>query len=635
MSAIAVPAGVRQPAWRRLIGFNLLSAIVLAVVGWLIGNWIGGADPRAEPRLLRRHRRERHLGVARLPVRRDRLPHRARLRELPDPAAARPPAVARRARGRGRRASAATSGCAPTTRSSAIQYIVGIGVFFFVGGLNAMLIRTELLQPNTHVFGANQYLTLVGMHGAMMMGMMTSVVLGPFANWLVPLMIGSRRMAFPRIEAFTFWLLMAAGVVLVTTIFFGGFQTGWTGYQPLGGPGHRRLRRLHRLLRARRHLDVPARLQPAGDDHHDARAGDDVVAAADLRLDGARDRGADAAGGADADRDAADGRARPDRADELLRRRQRAAAPTCTRTCSGCSDIPRCTSSRCPGFGIVLELLPVFSRKPLWGYRLAVAGMLGVALLSFFVWQHHLFVSGINADLRPFYMLSTELISLPTGFIFLCAMGTMWRGRIRFTVPMLFCLGWVFNFLFGGISGVFLSDVPSDVTTHGSVLLDGPLPLHDHGRAGVHGVRRDLLLGPEDDRLQLQRAARQDPLLVAVHRLQLDLRAAVRARLHGHAATRGHLPDEPPGAQRLGLDLGVRDRALDARVPRQRDLVAAVQARARGSESVAFEVAGVAAADAGAGARLRPDPGVRRRPVSVRRRAGAACPPLAPAGGTA
>ena len=94
--------------------------------------------------------------------------------------------------------------------------------------------------------------------------------------------------------------------------------------------------------------------------------------------------------------------------------------------------------------------------------------MLGVTLLSFFVWQHHLFVSGINADLRPFYMLSTELISLPTGFIFLCAMGTIWRGRIRFTVPMLFCLAWVFNFLFGGISGVFLSDVPSDVTTHGS-----------------------------------------------------------------------------------------------------------------------------------------------------------------------
>ena len=76
-----------------------------------------------------------------------------------------------------------------------------------------------------------------------------------------------------------------------------------------------------------------------------------------------------------------------------------------------------------PGFGIVLEILPVFARKPLWGYRLAVAGMLGVTLLSFFVWQHHLFVSGINSGLRPFYMLSTEVISIPTGFIFLCG----WR----------------------------------------------------------------------------------------------------------------------------------------------------------------------------------------------------------------
>src|SRR6202035_2611375 len=106
------------------------------------------------------------------------------------------------------------------------QYMLGIGVFFFVGGLNAMLIRTELLQPNVHVFGATQYLTLVGLHGSMMMGIMTSGILGPFANWLVPLMIGSRRMAFPRIESFTFWLLIAAGVILIPTIFFGGFPDG-------------------------------------------------------------------------------------------------------------------------------------------------------------------------------------------------------------------------------------------------------------------------------------------------------------------------------------------------------------------------------------------------------------------------
>ena len=114
-----------------------------------------------------------------------------------------------------------------------IQYLVGIGVFFFIAGLNAMLIRTELLKPTPTFAGANQYLSLVGMHGTMMMGMMTSGILGPFGNYFVPIMIGARRMAFPRIEALTFWLLMAAGFILTSTIFFGGFPTGWTGYEPL------------------------------------------------------------------------------------------------------------------------------------------------------------------------------------------------------------------------------------------------------------------------------------------------------------------------------------------------------------------------------------------------------------------
>ena len=190
----------------------------------------------------------------------------------------------------------------------AIQYIVGIGVFFLVGGINAMLIRTELLQPNVHVFGPNQYLTLVGMHGAMMMGMMTCGVLGPFANWLVPLMIGTRRMAFPRIESFTFWLLMAAGVVLITTIFFGGFQTGWTGYQPLGDQGTAgydayigffALVGVSMCLLGFNLLVTIITMRAPGDD---------LDAAADLRLERAGHRAADDAGGADADRGAADGR---------------------------------------------------------------------------------------------------------------------------------------------------------------------------------------------------------------------------------------------------------------------------------------------------------------------------------------
>ena len=97
-------------------------------------------------------------------------------------------------------------------------------------------------------------------------------------------------------------------------------------------------------------------------------------------------------------------------------------------------------------------------------------------------------------------MLSTELISIPTGFIFLCGMGTLWRGRIRFTVPMLFCLAWFFNFLIGGLSGVFLSDVPSDVTTHGSFFSMAHFHYTIMGGLDLHVLRGDLLLGAEDDR---------------------------------------------------------------------------------------------------------------------------------------
>jgi cytochrome c oxidase subunit 1 len=467
MSVIAVPAPVRRTGWRKLMGFNMLTGIVLGIAGWFIGYYAIGIHIHGEGLAYATDTGQNDgaillgylcgvigflvgLGFANYPFRRM-LGH--------------PPSLAERedeSYGLLRYFSLSTD-----HKVVAKQYMVGIGLFFGVGGLNAMLIRTELLQPNVHVFGANQYLTLVGLHGSMMMGIMTSGILGPFANWLVPVMIGSRRMAFPRIESLTFWLLMAGAVVLITTIFFGGFQTGWTGYQPLGDQGTAgydayigffALVGLSMTLFGFNLIATIITMRAPGMTW--SRLPIFVwatLATASLML-----------------------LAAPMLISALLMgAMDRAVQTTFYVAGAGGSSYlfqnlfwvfghPEVYVLALPGFGIVLELLPVFTRKPLWGYRLAVAGMLGVAFLSFFVWQHHLFVSGINADLRPFYMLSTELISLPTGFIFLCAMGTLWRGRIRFTVPMLFCLAWVFNFLWGGLSGVFVSDVPSDVTTHGS-----------------------------------------------------------------------------------------------------------------------------------------------------------------------
>jgi cytochrome c oxidase subunit 1 len=466
MTAITMPAG-RRPAWRGLLGFNLLTGIVLAAVGALIGDLVGSAIHAESISYYSAESGQNDisvvlaylfgtigflvgLGFANYPIRRM-LGH--------------PPSLAEHeseGEGVGRYFRLCTD-----HKVVAIQYIVGIGFFFLIAGINAMMIRTELLQPNVHVFGANQYLTLVGLHGAMMMGMLTSVVLGPLGNWLVPLMIGSRRMAFPRIESLSFWILMAAGVVFMTTIFLGGFQTGWTGYQPLGDQGTAgydaylgffALVGISMVLLGFNLLVTIITMRASGMTWMRLPIFVwSVLATSVLML-----------------------LAPPMLlAAILMGVLDRTVQTSFFIASNGGSSFlwqnlfwvfghPEVYIVALPGFGIVLELLPVFTRKPLWGYRLAVAGMLGVTLLSFFVWQHHLFVSGINADLRPFYMLSTEIISLPTGFIFLCAMGTLWRGRIRLTVPMWFCVAWAFNFLIGGISGVFLSDVPSDVTTHGT-----------------------------------------------------------------------------------------------------------------------------------------------------------------------
>jgi cytochrome c oxidase subunit I len=468
MSTTAVSRTSERPArplWRRLVGFNLLFAVVLGVGGYYLGWWIGHLITDTKSFEYTEAIDENDvalllaylfgvigflvgLGFANYPAQR---------------LLGRPPSL----REKEEEGISRYFGLCTDHKVVGIQYLGGIGLFFFIGGLNAMLIRTELLQPTPTFAGSNQYLSLVGMHGAMMMGMMTSGILGPFANYFVPIMIGARRMAFPRIEALTFWLLMAAGFILVSTIFFGGFPTGWTGYEPLNDQAVQgmdsyiiffALVGVSMTLLGLNMMATIITMRAPGLTWSRLPIFVWATFATSILMVLA--------------------------APMLIAVLSMAALDRTINTSffiaagGGSSYLfenlfwffghPEVYILALPGFGVVLELLPVFTRKPLWGYRLAVAGMLGVTLLSFFVWQHHLFVSGINADLRPFYMLSTEAISVPTGFIFLCFMGTLWRGRISFTVPMLFCLAWAFNFLLGGLSGVFLSDTPSDTTTHGS-----------------------------------------------------------------------------------------------------------------------------------------------------------------------
>src|SRR5215468_2345257 len=348
-----------------------------------------------------------------------------------------------------------------------IQYLFGMITYFLTGGLFAMAIRSELLSPSYHLLSSSAYLMVVGEHGTMMMMMMSSVGLGPFGQYFAPLMIGSKRMAFPRIEAIGFWLTPAAYIILLSGVLLGGFPTGWTGYEPLAtqaGPGMDSYAvafslmgislilagfniivtyinyrapgmRWSRLPMFVWSMFTVAFLQ--------VLAVPVLVAGLYMMI---TDRTFQTAFFAN----------------------QLGGSSYLYQNVFWFFGHPEVYILALPGFGIVSEIIPVFCRKPLFAYKVAGAGMIGVGLLSFFVWQHHLFDSGINPDMRPVFMLTTELISIPTGFIYLVALGTFWKAKIRFSVPMLFAIGMYFNFLIGGVSGVFLSDVPADTTEHGS-----------------------------------------------------------------------------------------------------------------------------------------------------------------------
>ena len=153
-----------------------------------------------------------------------------------------------------------------------------------------------------------------------------------------------------------------------------------------------------------------------------------------------------------------------------------------------------------PGFGIVMEIMPVFTRKPLFAYKVAAAGMLGVALLSFFVWQHHLFQSGINPDMRPLFMLTTELISIPTGFLFLVTLGTLWKAKITIRHPDALLPRDAVQLPHRRDHRRLPLRRPGQRDGPRQLLRAGPLPLHDHGRPDLRPVRRASTTGSRRSR---------------------------------------------------------------------------------------------------------------------------------------
>lgn len=343
-----------------------------------------------------------------------------------------------------------------------IQYLVVFLLMFFMAGLFAMIMRYELANPGRDLLSPASYNQFMSLHGTMMIFVAVAATVGAFGNYVVPLMIGADDMAFPKLNALSFWIVPMVLVFLTASFVVGGYDTGWTGYAPLSvltrtGAlffnmafltlglssiiGAVNIITTVHTMRAKgmTWFRMPIFVWSIYVTSWLALIFTQFIALVMLMVAFDRTLGMvffDAAQGGD---------------------------PLLYQNIFWFYSHPAVYIMILPAFGIMLEILAHFSRKPLFAYKWAVAGFIGIAGMSAFVWAHHMFTSGMPDSLLKPFLAATELISIPTGLVMLSALGTIWQGKLRLRVPMLFALAVIFNFLFGGITGVFLADVPVDI----------------------------------------------------------------------------------------------------------------------------------------------------------------------------
>ncbi len=345
-----------------------------------------------------------------------------------------------------------------------IQYLVFTFFMFILGGVAAMLVRTELAQPGQQIVNGETYNGLFSLHATLMIFVFAVPVFGGIANYVLPLMIGAKDMAFPRLNALSFWFLPAAGGLFLASIFFGLFSSGWTAYPPLasqGGTGQTLFE-----------LGV----QFAGASSI-ATAINFLVTIITMRAPGMTPWRMPLLVWANAVTSVLVVFATPFVAgSQFLTQFDRVMGTNFFVPEQGGDVImyqhifwfyshPAVYIMLLPGFGIISEVIATFSRKPIFGYRAIAFSTVAIAVLGFGVWAHHMFVSGMASWLRVPMMITTIIIAVPTGVKIWSWLATLWQGKIHLKTPMLWALGFLFTFLLGGLSGVFLGVVPTDIQT--------------------------------------------------------------------------------------------------------------------------------------------------------------------------
>jgi len=350
-----------------------------------------------------------------------------------------------------------------------IMYLVTAFIFFITGGILALLMRINLAEPGRSPIDANTYNQLFTMHGTTMIFLWTIPVLSGFGNYFVPLHIGARDMAFPRINALSFWMIPTAGLLMYSGLLVGGTAAaGWTGYTPLSNnvfsPGRGMdfwILGLHTLglasiLGAINFIVTILNLRAPGMSIHRMPLFVWSVLVTAFMIVFATPV---LAGGLTM----------------LLMDRQFGTSffnprgggdPILWQHVFWFYSHPAVYIMILPAMGIISEVLPVFSRKPIFGYKAIAYSSVAIGVLGFMVWAHHMFAVGLSPLLMTFFMTATMTIAIPSGVKMFNWLATMWGGSISFKTPMLFALGFLSMFLIGGINGVFQASVPVDWQLH-------------------------------------------------------------------------------------------------------------------------------------------------------------------------
>ena len=351
-----------------------------------------------------------------------------------------------------------------------IMYFVATFIFFILGGVEALIMRLQLAQPDSTLIAPETYNGLVSMHGTTMIFLFVVPVLAGFGNYLVPLMIGARDMAFPRLNALSFWLLAFGGIAFYASLFFEPPQAGWTSYAPLSDDAYMpgggidawifliHLTGLSSLVGAINFVATIHNMRAPGMSwgrmplfvwsilvySYLLIAALPAIAAAVTMLLTDRHFGTaffDPTGGGD---------------------------PMLWQHLFWFFGHPEVYIMILPAFGIISEILPVFARKPIFGYKAIAASTVAIAFLGLLVWAHHMFTTPTSTVVLIFFMLSSFAIAVPTGIKIFNWIATLWKGSIVFKTPLLFAAALPALFVIGGISGVILAVFPVDWQLHDS-----------------------------------------------------------------------------------------------------------------------------------------------------------------------